>query len=105
MQMTFETQYHQRFSSPDHSTTIGHILNLRTSHISPQFHCVYDDQFSTVSSVPISEGGYLDDEVILTTVWDKLLKTGLERVLDDEDEYGQRQPQPELSNEWLSPAE
>jgi hypothetical protein len=35
-------------TSPDHSTTIGRILILRTGHVSPQFHVVYDDLFSTV---------------------------------------------------------
>ncbi len=29
--------------SPEHSTTIGQIRNIRTGHILPQFHVVYDD--------------------------------------------------------------
>ena len=36
--------------SQDHSTTVGLILNLRTGHISPQFHVVYDELFETVGS-------------------------------------------------------
>ena len=33
-----------------HSSSVGQILNLRTGTISPQFHVVYDDWFSTVMS-------------------------------------------------------
>ena len=36
--------------SKRHSTLVGLVLNLRTKSISPQFHVVYDDTFSTVLS-------------------------------------------------------
>ncbi|MGH9726402.1 MAG: hypothetical protein ACRD41_15170, partial [Candidatus Acidiferrales bacterium] len=36
--------------SPDHASTIGDILNLQTKSITPQFHVVYDDDFTTVSA-------------------------------------------------------
>jgi len=36
--------------SPLHSSTVPLVLNLSTGHVSPQFHVVFDDWFSTVSS-------------------------------------------------------
>jgi hypothetical protein len=36
--------------SPDHSSLVGLIRNLNTKFISPQFHIVLDEQFSTVHS-------------------------------------------------------
>ena len=38
--------------SPVHSSDVPLILNLRTGHISPQYHVVFDDDFSTVQSIP-----------------------------------------------------
>ena len=29
---------------------MSYILNLKTDNISPQYHCVYDDDFTTVKS-------------------------------------------------------
>ena len=37
--------------SPAHSSDVPLILNLRTGHISPQYHAVFDDDFSTVLSI------------------------------------------------------
>jgi hypothetical protein len=34
--------------SPNHSSTVGRILNLRTGYVSPQYHVVYDDLYQTV---------------------------------------------------------
>ena len=36
--------------SPAHSSDVPLILNLQTGHTSPQYHVVFDDQFSTVLS-------------------------------------------------------
>ena len=36
--------------SSHYATTIGNILNLKTQHISPQFHVIYDDWFMTMYS-------------------------------------------------------
>jgi hypothetical protein len=33
--------------SPSHASNIGLVLNPRTGHVSPQFHVVYDDDFTT----------------------------------------------------------
>ena len=38
-------------SSPKHADTIGRVLSLTTGHISPQFHVVYDEHFSTAVGV------------------------------------------------------
>ncbi len=46
--------------SSQHSSTIGRILNLATGYVSPQYHVVYDDKFS---SVPNAEGGGLFPDV------------------------------------------
>jgi len=71
----------------------------------PQYHVVYDDHFSTVSNAASS--GFLDDEVILSTVWDRLVEAGTERYLDDldYDDRGRCQTLPELHDNWLSLAE
>jgi hypothetical protein len=34
--------------SPSHATNVSMVLNPRTGHISPQFHVVHDDDFTTV---------------------------------------------------------
>jgi hypothetical protein len=34
--------------SPSHASNVALILNPRTGHISPQFHVVFDDDFTTV---------------------------------------------------------
>ena len=39
-----------------HSSTVGLVLNLQTGHVSPQYHLVFDEQFTTVP-------GNLTDEV------------------------------------------
>jgi hypothetical protein len=36
--------------SPAHSTRVSLVLNLRTGHISPQYHTVHDDLFTTVTT-------------------------------------------------------
>ena len=33
--------------SPHHAASVGLILNTKTSYVSPQFHCTYDDYFET----------------------------------------------------------
>ena len=84
--------------SPNHSSTVGLILNLTTGFVSPQFHVVYDDLFS---SVPNAEtGGALQPDVFTGPIWDSLLSTGLER-LDDGDYDGEPEPPP-LHHDWLT---
>ena len=62
--------------SPVHSSDVPLVLNLRTGHISPQYHVVYDDEFSTV---PYLAG---------TTVppnWEILLNTSSEHTVNNEE--------------------
>jgi hypothetical protein len=33
--------------SPSHSTSVPLILNTETGNVSPQFHCIYDEEFAT----------------------------------------------------------
>ena len=79
--------------SPEHSSSVGRILNLRTGHVSPQFHVVYDDLFSSVSS---------DDsqvQIIKQEDWDRLLELG-----SDENLVEGMNPKdiPPLHKDWLS---
>ena len=34
--------------SPNHASSVALVLNLSTGHVSPQFHVVFDNEFSTV---------------------------------------------------------
>ena len=38
-----------------HSSDVPLVLNLQTGHISPQFHVVFDDDFTTVSSLGVTD--------------------------------------------------
>jgi hypothetical protein len=35
--------------SPNHASNVSLVLNTQTGHVSPQFHCVFDDNFDTVT--------------------------------------------------------
>jgi hypothetical protein len=83
--------------STTHSTSIGLILNLRTGFVSPQYHVVYDDEFTTV---PNSESGGLFDpnRPFDADHWNCLVITGTERlVVSDEDTL------PPLHQDWNPP--
>ena len=88
--------------SPDHSSTVGLILNIATGYVSPQYHVVYDDLFS---SVPNAEtGGVLQQDMFTGSFWDQLVACGLERIDDGDFEDEQPQPPP-LHQDWLTPDE
>jgi len=91
--------------SPNHSSTIGWILNLWTSSVSPQSHCIYDDLYTTVPNGRAS--GILDLDQFTTDNWAKLVESGSERALDQTayDSCGRLLPLPTLHDEWLTPAE
>ena len=85
--------------SPEHSSSVGRILNLRTGHMSPQFHTVFDDRFTTV---PGGGGdGFLIDGVIPAKQWHRLLEFGSERLVDDLEPH----EIPPLHNDWLTERE
>ena len=55
--------------SGDHHSSVGKILNLRTGHVSAQFHVVYDELFTTVP-------GAVTDTVFDKQHWDDLIQLG-----------------------------
>jgi hypothetical protein len=65
--------------SMTHSTNVGLILNPETGHISPQFHVVYDELFSTVY-------GTVTDGVFDADQWQSLIELkGEEHSIDPND--------------------
>ena len=82
--------------SKQHSSTVGLILNSRTGAISPQFHCVYDDLFTTVPNA--EAGGLFDVTTFDAESWNRLIESGLERTLDDDEAL----ELPDLHPDWLS---
>jgi len=87
--------------SPSHSTLIGRILNLTTGRITPQYHVVYDDLYTTVPNA--ESGGQPDTEPFRAERWNQLIQSGSERYLDEEvDERGHRIPAPPLHDDWLT---
>ena len=71
-----------------HSTQVGLVLNLLTVSISPQYHVVFDDIFSTVMNNTAAD----------PEVWIRLVTSRNSRIqvmLDQEDD-------PELDDEWLT---
>jgi hypothetical protein len=77
-------------ASPLHASTVGLIRNLRTNHISPQFHVIYDGMFETVHS----------GEEVQRASWPDLII--FNRFKSD---YNDNDFVPELADEWLTPVE
>jgi hypothetical protein len=61
--------------SPSHAGLVALFLNPRTGHISPQFHVVFDDLFTTVPYMKKSE---------LPPNWAELVEKSSERVTDED---------------------
>ena len=68
--------------SQEHASSVANILNLTTGSISPQFHVVHDDLFTTVSNPGAMD---IDDKGFDEGQWRKLVISGHERYLYDED--------------------
>jgi hypothetical protein len=77
-------------SSPLHASTVGLIRSLRTNHISPQFHVVYDDLFETVHSSALE----------VPDSWPDLFTFNQFRSNFDDENFV-----PDLTDEWLTPVE
>ena len=60
--------------SPAHANSVGHILNLATGAITPQYHVIYDELFHTVFRA-------LTDKIFNKDLWEKLL------TLESEDNH------------------
>ena len=95
--------------SPDHSTLVSNVLNPRSGHISPQYHVVVDDLFTTVPNANC--GGLYDPIAFDATRWASLVKSGLEMHFDLDDlamqnqlsaNSGDRQSIPTLNDHWLT---
>jgi hypothetical protein len=81
--------------SLDHSTTVARILNTRTGYISPQYHVLHDNSFTTAVSTGVSWTHFMSLQ------WNTLLQSGYERYLDPYyDRSGHLVPAPMLSDEW-----
>ena len=63
-------------NSEKHSSTVGRILNLNTGFVSPQYHVVHDERFTTVS-------GFLTKDVFDSAEWNELFRLkGHQRIVD-----------------------
>ena len=72
---------------------MGIILNLHTRSVSPQFHIVFDDIFTTIASA--------QNEEVVPKIWTKTItntNSHLHVSLDDN-------KNPTLADEWLDPEE
>lgn len=63
--------------SPDHSTNVPLVYNPKTQHISPQFHVIFDDHFSTTPT--------LTTEIKQNEIFQKLYSSSRECFVDAED--------------------
>ena len=70
--------------SPHHAGSVSLVLNLTTGHVSPQYHVVFDDDFSTVENLRLGT---------VPTNWTELNLTQTEAATDENFQ---------LSNEWSS---
>jgi hypothetical protein len=77
--------------SGNHSTSIGLIRNLRTDYVSPQFHVVYDEKFTTVPSLPA--GDQVEN-------WLDLFVNSRDNYLEGHDP-AEDGPIPALAPEWM----
>ena len=86
--------------SPEHSSHIGRILNLRTRYVSPQFHVIYDDTFSTIPNFESTGLGI--DTYMSEDAWNELLQyDSIEKHVDE------MNPKkiPPLHDDWLTEEE
>jgi hypothetical protein len=81
--------------SKRHASTIGLIWNLKTGAVSPQFHVVYDNLFTTIPLIPKP-----DEEEPEPKNWEELLTFSRDKV---ETEDGQELPL--LHEDWLTDEE
>jgi hypothetical protein len=76
-------------------------MNLRTGNVSPQYHVVYDDLFTTV---PNGEtGGLIEGMPFNPESWQKIVESGWERISDPIEEASSGSNSvPSLDPEWLA---
>lgn len=87
--------------SEEHSTLVGNVRHLKTGHVSPQYHCVFDDLFETVfASAP-------NKEVLFEAISNLLWENNRELYAEDEFDNGGNliYTPPPLDNVWLTEPE
>ena len=67
--------------SPCHAGSVALVLNLRTGHVSPQFHVIFDDDFTTIDYLASSTA---------PPNWDDLFKTFSELATDEQFDLAER---------------
>lgn len=89
--------------SKEYASNMFHILNITTGNISPQFHVVHDNLFSSVVNVGNSHS---DDTVFIEGHWGKLVASRNERYMEKNFD---RDDKPilmsHLHDEWLTKKE
>jgi hypothetical protein len=92
--------------SKKHSSTVGLILNIATGQVSPQYHVVHDERFSTVTSTRVqAEEMNVDRGTFMLNDWNDLLVCGYNRHPALEEAVENGEPLPMLGDKWMSPAE
>ena len=76
--------------SPEHATTVPIVLNTVTGLISPQYHVVFDDSFTTTKSLHTDK---------IPENWPELFKHSEFQVLDESEVASHK-----LSSSWTDPA-
>jgi hypothetical protein len=83
--------------STEHAANVALILNPSTKRISPQFHVLFDDFYTTVRSVDDAE-----DPVLTSNDWNNFISLKGSKRYFDEDKLDMVPP---VSEEWLEPTE
>ena len=85
--------------STNHSSaSIAKVLNLCTGYVSPQFHLVFDDKFTSVNN--LESAGLVDPARFDADHWERIIESGHELYLDlNEPDV------PDLDDTWLTPNE
>jgi transposase InsO family protein len=78
--------------SNEHSSLVPLVLNLRTGHVSSQYHVIFDDNFETVPSLNPSESD-IDDK--FAALFDSSKEFYLDQIADDDDTQ-----LPPLDSDW-----
>ena len=69
--------------SPSYSSKIGRIINPTTVFFRPQYHVVYDDEFTSVPNAPSYD--LFADNPFNASSWEKLVRSGLKDHINKED--------------------
>ena len=82
--------------SESHSSSINLIRNLRTERVSPQYHVVYDELFTTVVQEEITEPDSL---------WENLFNNSRDHILDEQENGTSIDEMPDLHQDWFPSSE